>query len=70
MTGPAHALDLSLLPIFLVRLRTLKAIVPGLNDLSQSSLNELRSLLERAEKLVAGSMDEPILSEFISAHYR
>jgi hypothetical protein len=70
MASPARSLDLSLLPIFLVRLRTLKAIAPGLNDLSQSSMNELRSLLERAEQLVAGSLDEPVLSEFLSAHYR
>ena len=70
MASPARALDLSLLPIFLVRLRTLKAIVPGLSDLSQPSLNELRSLLERAEKLVEGSVEQPILCEFISTYYR
>jgi hypothetical protein len=63
VANQARPFELSLLPIFLVRLRTLNAIAAGLNDLSQPSLGELRLLLERAEVLVVESMKQPISSE-------
>jgi hypothetical protein len=53
---PEPAFRTSLLPIFVARLQTLRAIAPGLSDLPQPDLNELQSLLERAEKLVMESM--------------
>ncbi len=62
VAASAGSRDFSLLPIFLARLRTLMAIVPGLRDMSQPSLSELQSALERAEKLVLESMKGPISS--------
>jgi len=56
MAAPEPAFRTSLLPIFVARLQTLRAIVPGLRDLPKPDLNELQSLLERAEKLVTESM--------------
>jgi|HubBroStandDraft_1064217.scaffolds.fasta_scaffold150895_2 hypothetical protein len=47
----------SLLPTFLTRLQLLMAIVPGLRDLPKASLDELQTLLRRAEKLIVESMD-------------
>jgi hypothetical protein len=60
METTAPSLDTSLLPIFRTRLRLLMAIVPALGDLPLPSLNELQSLLERAEKLVVESIDQPM----------
>jgi hypothetical protein len=53
----------SLLPIFRSRLEALKAIAPALRELPQPRLNELKSLLERAEKLVVETMEGPSSSE-------
>jgi hypothetical protein len=64
---PEPAFRTSLLPIFLARLQTLRAIAPGLSDLPKPVLNEVESLLERAEKLVVESMGRPISSEPDSA---
>lgn len=52
MATSAPAPELSLIPIFIARLAQLKAIASGLRELPQPRLDELRSLLERAQKLV------------------
>jgi hypothetical protein len=57
MATARPALETSLLPTFLTRLRLLTAIVPGLRDLPKASLDELQTLLRRAEKLIVESMD-------------
>ena len=62
MATTAPSFDLSLLPIFLARLRLLMVIVPTLRELPEPRLNELRSLLDRAEKLIAESMEGLISS--------
>jgi hypothetical protein len=46
----------SLLPIFMTRLKILRAIAPGLRDLPSQTFNELQSLLERAEAVVRESV--------------
>lgn len=63
MAAPEPAFQASLLPIFLARLQTLRAIAQGLSDLPRPDLNELQSLLDRAEKLATGSVGRPISSE-------
>jgi hypothetical protein len=63
VVGTAQSSELSLQPIFLTRLRLLMAIVPALRDLPSASLTELQSLLERAEKLIAESMERASPSE-------
>jgi hypothetical protein len=63
MATPAPAFRLSLIPIFIARLHLLMAIVPGLRELPQPSLNELQSLLKRAEKLIEESIGRPVSSE-------
>jgi hypothetical protein len=67
MASPAPDLRLSLIPIFVARLQLLEAIVPGLKELPQPCLDELQSLLRRAEKLVEESVGGPVLSEPESA---
>jgi hypothetical protein len=67
MATPAPALRTSLIPIFLARLNTLMAIVPGLRELPQPRLDELQSLLERAQKLIEDSAGLRIGSESQSA---
>jgi hypothetical protein len=67
MATPAAAFRTSLIPIFVAKLDLLVAIVPGLRELPQPRLDELRSLLERAQKLVADSIGLPIASENESA---
>jgi hypothetical protein len=42
----------SLIPIFASRLKTLRAIAPGLRDLPAPAFDELQSLLEKAEALI------------------
>jgi hypothetical protein len=64
-SGPAP--ELSLIPTFLARLDQLKAIASGLRELPQSRLDELKSLLEQAQKLVEESTEPPIASETESA---
>jgi hypothetical protein len=63
MATPAPALRSSLVPIFVARLDLLVAIVPGLRELPQSRLDELQSLLERAQRLVEESTGLPVTSE-------
>jgi hypothetical protein len=67
MATPAPALRTSLIPIFLARLNTLMAIVPGLRELPQPRLDELQSLLERAQRLIEDSAGLRIGSESQSA---
>jgi hypothetical protein len=67
MATPAAALRTSLIPIFVARLDLLLAIVPGLRELPQPRLDELQSLLERAQRLVKESTGLPIASESESA---
>ena len=52
MATSAPAPELSLIPIFIARLDQLKAIASGLRELPQPRLDELQSLLERAQELV------------------
>ena len=52
MATPAPESQTSLIPIFIARLDQLKAIASGLRELPEPRLDELRSLLERAQKLV------------------
>jgi len=63
MASPAPDLRLSLIPIFIARLQLLMAIVPGLRELPRPCLDELQSLLERAEKLIEQSVRRPVSSE-------
>ena len=67
MATSAPAPELSLIPIFIARLAQLKAIAPGLRELPQPRLDELQSLLERAQKLIEKSTGLPIASESESA---
>jgi hypothetical protein len=67
MASPAPDFRLSLIPIFITRLRLLMAVVPTLRELPRPCLDELQSLLERAEKLIAESVGRPISSESKSA---
>ena len=63
MASPALDFRTSLLPIFMTRLKILRAIAPGLRDLPSQTFNELQSLLERAEAVIRDSVgqvpDEP-----------
>lgn len=63
MATPAPELRTSLIPIFVARLNTLMAIAPGLRELPQPRLDELQSLLERAQELVEQSTGLPISSK-------
>jgi len=63
MASPAPDLRLSLVPIFIARLHLLMAIVPGLREVPRPCLDELQSLLERAEKLIEQSVRRPVSSE-------
>ena len=56
MASPAMDFRTSLLPIFMTRLKILRAIAPGLRDLPSQTFNELQSLLERAEAVVRESV--------------
>jgi hypothetical protein len=67
MATPAPALRASLIPIFVARLDLLIAIVPGLRELPKPCLDELQSLLERAQRLVEESTGLPVMSESESA---
>jgi hypothetical protein len=66
MATPAPAHGTSLIPIFIARLDLLTAIVPGLRELPQSRLDELQSLLERAQRLVEESAGLSIWSESVA----
>ena len=52
MASPAMDFRTSLIPIFMRRLKTLRAIAPGLRDLPAPAFDELQSLLERAEAVI------------------
>jgi hypothetical protein len=67
MATPAPESPTSLIPIFIARLEQLKAIASGLRELPQPRLDELKSLLDRAQKLVEESAGLPITSETESA---
>ena len=60
----SHAMDFrtSLIPIFASRLKTLRAIAPGLGDLPAPAFDELQSLLERAEAVIREPVG-PVLAE-------
>ena len=57
MASPAMDFRTSLLPIFITRLKILRAIAPGLHDLPPRAVDELQSLLERAEKVIRESVE-------------
>jgi hypothetical protein len=63
MATSARAPKLSLIPIFITRLDQLKAIASGLHELPQPHLDELQSLLERAQNLVEEQTGVPIAPE-------
>jgi hypothetical protein len=63
MASASPAFRTSLVPIFLARLRALRAIVPGLNELPPPYLEELQSLFDRAMRLVEESTAFPVSSE-------
>ena len=46
----------SLIPIFMTRLKILRAMAPGLRDLPAPTLDELESLLERVEAIIRESV--------------
>jgi hypothetical protein len=46
----------SLIPVFLARLKALRAIASGLRELPTPMLDELQSLLERVEALIEESV--------------
>jgi len=52
MASPGMDFRNSLIPIFVSRLKTLRAMAPGLRDLPAPAFNELQSLLERAEAVI------------------
>jgi len=56
MASPALDFRTSLIPIFMTRLKTLKAIASGLRDLPAPTLREVQSLLEQAEAVVRKSV--------------
>ena len=57
MASAATDFRTSLIPIFSARLQTLRAIVPGLRDLTAPAREELESLLQRAEAVIRESVD-------------
>jgi len=56
MASPALDFRTSLIPIFMTRLITLRAIASGLRDLPGPALDEVKSLLEQAETAVEKSV--------------
>jgi hypothetical protein len=67
MATSAPGLQTSLVPIFIARLRLLKAIVPGLHELPRPCLDEVLALLEQTERLVEESVGRSVSSEPESA---
>ena len=62
MASTAMDFRTSLIPIFMTRLKILRAIAPGLRDLPAPTCDELQSLLERAEAVVQESVGPVPLS--------
>jgi len=62
MASPAMDFRTSLIPIFTARLKTLRAMAPGLRDLPRPAFDELQSLLERVEAVIRESVG-PVPSE-------
>lgn len=62
MASPGKDFKTSLIPIFMTRLKILRAMAPGLRDLPPPTFDELQSLLEKAEALIRESVG-PIPSE-------
>ena len=56
MATPSLQFQTSLLPIFMTRLKTLRAIASGLLDLPESTFKEVQSLLEKTEAVVEESV--------------
>jgi hypothetical protein len=56
MARPVMNFRTSLIPIFTARLKTLRAMAPGLRDLHRPAFDELESLLARAEALIRESV--------------
>ena len=46
----------SLIPIFTARLKTLRAMAPGLRELPRPAFDELQSLLERVDAVIRESV--------------
>lgn len=67
MATTALGLRTSLVPVFIARLRLLKAIVPGLQELPRPCLDAVQSLLERTETLVEESAGRSVSSEHESS---
>ena len=56
MASPAMDFRTSLIPIFMTRLKILRAMAPGLRDLPAPTFDELQSLLERVETIIRESV--------------
>ena len=56
MARPVMNFRTSLIPIITARLKTLRAMAPGLRDLHRPAFDELESLLARAEALIRESV--------------
>ena len=56
MARPVMNFRTSLIPIFTARLKTLRAMAPGLRDLHRPAFDEVESLLARAEALIRESV--------------
>jgi hypothetical protein len=56
MASPAIDFRTSLIPIFNARLKTLRAIAPGLRDLPRPAFDEIQSLLERVKAVIRDSV--------------
>ena len=58
MASPAMDFRTSLIPIFTARLKTLRAMTPGLWDLPKPALDEIQALLERVEAIIRESVGQ------------
>jgi hypothetical protein len=56
MATPSLQFQTSLLPIFMTRLKTLRAIASGLIDLPEPTFKQVQALLEQAETAVEESV--------------
>ena len=63
MAASEPAFRTSVLPIFNARLHALMAIAPALRELPRRRVDELQSLLKRAEILIEESIARPTPSE-------
>ena len=56
MAASSLQFQTSLLPIFMTRLKTLRAIASGLLDLPESTFNQVQFLLEKTEAVIEESV--------------